>query len=184
MSFGVAWMVQVVPFQTSASVRNAPPVENWPTASHAVADVQETPLSWLLVAPDGIGVVWMVQFVPSQRSASSPLPVSPTASHAVADVHEMLVSDPLPGMFTSAHVVPLRCSAIRVPPARPVFPTAMHEVGDVQDTALSCQSAAPCRTGVPCSSQLAVAGWAIISSTGTAAAAASTRRLIAIVKLP
>jgi hypothetical protein len=54
VALGVAWMVQVLPFQTSARVWNVlPPVENWPTASHAVADVQETPASWLLVAPAG-----------------------------------------------------------------------------------------------------------------------------------
>ena len=49
----VAWMVQVLPFQTSASVLAVPPLENCPTASHAVADVQETALSWLLVVPAG-----------------------------------------------------------------------------------------------------------------------------------
>jgi hypothetical protein len=130
----------------------------------------------------------MAQFVPSHRSANStppgPRPVSPTASHAVADVHEMLRNSPLPGTLTSVHVVPLRCSAIRLLPELPVFPTAMHEVGDVQDTALSIHVVAPGGGGVCCSSQLAAAGWAIISSTGTTAAAASARRLIAIVQLP
>src|SRR6516165_2157256 len=59
--FWVAWMVQVLPFQTSASVWNVLPVENWPTASHAVAEVHETPSSWLLVAPAGSWGVWAVQ---------------------------------------------------------------------------------------------------------------------------
>ena len=123
--------------------------------------------------------------MPSQRSANTPfplpLPVWPTASHAVADAHEMPLSWPEPGMLTIVHVLPVRCSASRL---LFVLPTAMQEVGDVQDTALNCQLVAPGGAGVFCSSQLAAAGWAIISSTVVATAAASTRRLIAIVKLP
>ena len=44
-----------------------------PTAVHTLFDEHETPLSALLVvlvAPAGVGVGWMVQMVPSQRSAS------------------------------------------------------------------------------------------------------------------
>jgi hypothetical protein len=84
-------------------------------------------------------------------------------------------------MLRIVQVLPVRCSASRL---LFVLPTAMQEEGDVQDTALNCQLVAPCGGGVVCSSQLAAAGWAIISSTGVARATASTRRLIAIVKLP
>jgi hypothetical protein len=41
-----------------------------PTAVQAEADVQDTPDRELLVAPEGVGVVWIVQAVPFHRSAS------------------------------------------------------------------------------------------------------------------
>jgi hypothetical protein len=64
----------------------------YPTAVHDVAEVHETPLRSLLVAPLGFGVVWIVQLLPSQRSASvvpgAPVLEKPTAVQAAADVHE------------------------------------------------------------------------------------------------
>ena len=53
----VVWVVQLLPSQTSASVLAVPLLENFPTASHEVGDVQEIPLSWLVAAPAGTGVV-------------------------------------------------------------------------------------------------------------------------------
>ena len=44
-------MVQVPPFHSSASVSKLGPVPELPTASQELADVQETPASWLLAAP-------------------------------------------------------------------------------------------------------------------------------------
>jgi hypothetical protein len=56
---------------------------------HAEAEVHETADRLLLVAPLGVGVVWVVQVLPSQNSASvAPAPLFPTAVQAVADVHE------------------------------------------------------------------------------------------------
>ena len=175
-------MDQVPPFHTSASVFVVAPVVDWPTAWHAVAEVQETPLSSLLDAPPGLGVAWMDQLPPAHTSASvstvAPLVNSPTASHTVADGHEMPLSCPAPGsgMVTTVHVLPLRVSARRWLSA---FPTAMQAPGDVHATALRSQTDAPCGIAVPCCSQLAVAGWATISARGTTSAAVITSRFMA-----
>ena len=66
-----------------------------PTAKHSVP-AHETLVRRLV--PGGFGVVWIVQLVPSQRSASVLLgkvpevAKAPTAVHAVAAVHETEVS--------------------------------------------------------------------------------------------
>jgi hypothetical protein len=71
VGFEVVWMDQLVPFQRSASVRWVPVLAvKLPTAVQAVADVHETPLSPLAVAPAGFGVFSIDQVVPFQRSAS------------------------------------------------------------------------------------------------------------------
>jgi hypothetical protein len=74
---GVVWIVQVLPSHCSASVTRLPkgPVPESPTPVHAVADVHDTPDKLLTIAPLGLGVVWIVQFVPSQRSASDHVPL-------------------------------------------------------------------------------------------------------------
>src|SRR3989442_1590459 len=64
-----------------------------PTAVHALAEVHETSLSKLSVDPAGLGVAWITQEVPFQRSAKvSPVPelstFSPTAVHALAEVQD------------------------------------------------------------------------------------------------
>lgn len=43
-----------------------------PTAVQAVAVVQETPERTLLLLPEGLGVDWIDQAVPFQRSTSAP----------------------------------------------------------------------------------------------------------------
>ncbi len=68
---GVGRMVQVVPFHDSTScIGLLGTVKYRPTAVQAVADVQDTPLRELLVAPAGLGVVWMVQVVPFHTSTN------------------------------------------------------------------------------------------------------------------
>jgi hypothetical protein len=67
---------------------------------HAEADVHDTPASTLASAPLGLGVDWMAQAVPFQRSASvtaAPLIVEefPTAVHAEADVHDTAENAPV-----------------------------------------------------------------------------------------
>ena len=77
---GMDWIDQRVPFQCSASVGPAGPavlVLAPPTAVQALADVHDTPLKLLKAAPAGLGVDWIDQRVPFQRSASvSPLGLS------------------------------------------------------------------------------------------------------------
>ena len=98
---GVAWMDQAVPFQASASVPCRPPLlKEYPVAAQAVADVHDTPLKMLPVAPAGWGVAWIDQLVPFHRSASSTaapalLTVCPTAVQAAADEHDTADSCPL-----------------------------------------------------------------------------------------
>lgn len=63
---GVVWILQEVPFHTSAHVW----VSSDPTASHEVEEVHDTALSWLVVEPNACGAVSRVQAVPFQCSAS------------------------------------------------------------------------------------------------------------------
>src|SRR6266581_3193258 len=87
---GVRWIRQVVPFHRSARVTRTPePVVDTPTAMQAEAVVQETPENALTAAPEGLGVGWMLHFLPFQRSASvTPRPEGftyvPTAVQAEA----------------------------------------------------------------------------------------------------
>ena len=70
VGLGVLCIVQVTPSQRSASAACVAALLTYrPMAVHAVADAQDTPnrVGWV---PDGLGVLWMVQVVPSQRSAS------------------------------------------------------------------------------------------------------------------
>ena len=95
---GVVCTVQAIPFQTSARVTSALMLgSSDPTAMHASDAVHDTPLSSLRTAPDGFCGDWIVQFVPSQASASVTsvplLPVySPTAMHAELEVHDTALS--------------------------------------------------------------------------------------------
>src|SRR4029077_20431162 len=87
----VGWIAQLLPFQRSASATPTPaPVVSYPTAVHSVVDGQATPRRKLPVAPDGLGLHWIVQLVPPQRSASvtvTPelLVYAPTAMQSLAD---------------------------------------------------------------------------------------------------
>jgi len=75
-AFGIAWKRHVLPFQTSAKVRDVlVPLTELPTASHAPAEGHETPRSPLPIEPIGLGVLSMRQLVPFQASAKlKPLP--------------------------------------------------------------------------------------------------------------
>ncbi|HXC45944.1 MAG TPA: hypothetical protein VNU24_05000 [Solirubrobacteraceae bacterium] len=73
---GTVWGVQVEPFQDSASGGPSPEVLSYqPTATQALAEVQETPPSPLDFAPLGMGTFWNVQ-----PSAAAP----PGDAHASA----------------------------------------------------------------------------------------------------
>ena len=73
--YGVGWMAQVVPFQTSASGFTSPlpmplPLVRLPVAVQAVADVHDTASSRLArIAPSGLGVGCTDQATPFQLSA-------------------------------------------------------------------------------------------------------------------
>ena len=104
-----------------------------PTAVHAVAEVHDTPRRLLLGGPLGLGVVWIVQLVPSYRSANVPRlpmpgPVSPTAVHALADMQETAFRLPPLGVVWIVQVLPSHRSA------SPPNPTAMHAVADLHET--------------------------------------------------
>jgi hypothetical protein len=72
---------------------------NVPTAVQAVAELHDTPLRTLYVAPGELGLVWIDQLVPFHRSAKvTTLPARlwkyPTAIQAVGDVHDTALSWP------------------------------------------------------------------------------------------
>lgn len=96
---GVLWIVQPEPSHRSASGTALPPpavVEKLPTAVQASEDGQEIPLSALVAAPGGLGVLCTTHAAPSHRSASGVVPPrgsfgtinAPTVIHAVAEGHE------------------------------------------------------------------------------------------------
>src|SRR5438105_4126029 len=83
-------MFQLVPSQTSASVKNLKglPIEK-PTAVHSRTLGHETPNNWANAAPSGFGVGWISHREPVQRSARFvTMPElsteAPTAVHALA----------------------------------------------------------------------------------------------------
>jgi hypothetical protein len=61
--FGTVWVFQVLPFHRSAS----PLFPAYPTAVHALADVQDTPRR---CPPLVAGTDWSAQALPFHRSAS------------------------------------------------------------------------------------------------------------------
>jgi hypothetical protein len=89
---GVVWIDHLLPSQRSASVTVVVPLEEWPTAVQALADVHDTPDRTVFDAPAGLGVVWIDHLLPFQPSASAtswvPVPCSPTALQALADAQD------------------------------------------------------------------------------------------------
>jgi hypothetical protein len=69
---GVGWMAHFLPFHRSASCLLSPNglAAVSPTAVHALAEVHDTPLKSMRVAPAGLGVGWMTHFLPFHRCAS------------------------------------------------------------------------------------------------------------------
>ena len=67
---GVAWACQVVPVRPSASAVVLPASIDDPTAMHVPAAVQDTLVSELPEEPARVGVVWGLQLLPFQLSAS------------------------------------------------------------------------------------------------------------------
>jgi hypothetical protein len=135
-----------LPFQLSAS--ESLPAD--PTAVHAVAAVQETPLRALALLL-GFGVVCIDQPVPFQRSANVVLEgvfalIAPTAVQALGDEHDTAENSALWaswgfGGLRSDQVVPFQvstssscCTRLSIGPVTQNAPTAVQLVGDVHDT--------------------------------------------------
>ena len=157
---GDGWMLHFVPFHCSATVPALlPELSNEPpTAVHAVADVHDAPVRELLAAPVGPGVGWMLQLVPSHRSAMTcPRLLFPTAVHAVGDVQETAFNtDPWlaeVGVGWMLQLVPSQRS-VTVPavggewPTVSKPPTAKQAEGDVHDTPFRPLLVAPAGLGV------------------------------------
>jgi hypothetical protein len=94
---GVDCSFQVVPFHLSAKVTSESEalLKEEPTAIHAVAELHDTPASFVTIAPAGSGVACTVQAVPFHTSASvtsffTVLVNHPAAVQAVAEVHDTL----------------------------------------------------------------------------------------------
>ena len=147
-STGVGWMAQVVPFHRSARVV-VPELDvafRFPAAVQAAGVVQDTAAR--TPPGGGLGVGWMLQFVPFHRSASVPtgLPAlsvrAPTAVQNEGEVQETPAKK-LPaapeGMGTGwvCHRVPShRCvtSPVGKPESSKDVPTAMQNVLAGQET--------------------------------------------------
>jgi hypothetical protein len=159
---GIAWIVQPVPFQLSAISSCAPEQfgssserQASPTAMQAVADVHETALKVLIVAPGIFGVGWTVQPLPSRRAANVTSMFAlfvklPTAVHAISDVHDTRFSAPLAGPLGSGIAwVDQRTRSRRsarwsgIPAPSAYDPTPMHTVIAGHDTAANRPVVAP-----------------------------------------
>jgi hypothetical protein len=150
---GVAWMVQLAPFHRSARVvaLGVKGLEA-PTAVHAHADVQDTPLN---KPPPcgGFGVAWIDQRVPSHRSARVPAPEPPTAVHAHAEVQDTPFRPPPCGGLGVGWIdqlVPSHRSARvwEAPAVVTLEPTAVQADGAVHATPSRLLAAAPGGLGV------------------------------------
>jgi hypothetical protein len=93
LAVGVRIVDQRLPFQRSTS--GASPVTGWsvaPTAMHMLGEAQETPSRPVSVWPT-LGVVWIDQRFPIQRSASGPpLLSTPMAIHELDDPQDTPVN--------------------------------------------------------------------------------------------
>jgi hypothetical protein len=151
---GVGWMLHVVPSHRSTIVPTGlPELSNAPpTAVQAEPEVHETPVKKPNCAPDGLGTGWMLQVVPSQRSARRPEAVFPTAVQAEAEVHETAFkNDPglaEVGVGWMLHVVPSHRSTIvptELPELSNATPTAVHATRSRNCPAP--EPVAPCSSG-------------------------------------
>src|SRR5579863_618795 len=116
----------------------------------ALADRQDTPVSWDSFPSGRFGVGWIVHVRPFQRSTRVSdlefvMLLSPTAVHEVADEQDTptssLPSIPPVGGFRVGWIVhfePFQCSASVLLPS---LPTAVQARGDQHDTASSSTSA-------------------------------------------
>jgi hypothetical protein len=138
----------------------------FPTAMQAERDTQDAAFRILGAAPGGLGVRWMLQVLPSHRSASvagdgwltklAPLGVEkPTAVHPVAEVQATPISWPIAppgrrGVGWIAQLVPFHRSATgwAAPEELKKAPAAMQADADAQATVFRKVNCAPAGLGV------------------------------------
>ena len=148
MVFGVVCTDHAKPFQRSASVlpRRTPPAP--PTAVHAFAELQDTPLKNVSRAPFGSGAVSACQVDPFQRSTKPcrrppTCGRNPTATHARGEVHDTPVKeDRGVGVRSMLHREPFQPSTSGrcIPAVFASQPTLMQNVREGHDTATSALS--------------------------------------------
>jgi hypothetical protein len=136
---GVVWIRHRAPSHRSARVV-ALGVKAFaaPTAVHADADVQDTPLKNPRPC-GGLGVVWMVHRAPSHASASAPPLKPPVAVQADAEAHDTAFRDAPPcagaGVFWRCQAAPFhRSTKAWVTPATVLVPTAVQAAGELHAT--------------------------------------------------
>src|SRR6516162_8086805 len=101
------------------------------------ADAQATVFRKVNCPCGGLAVAWMLQRVPSHRSASVPAAEPPTAVQAEDDVHVTPDRNTPAGLGADwiCHLLPFHRSASALPAGDP--PTAVHADRDVHDTPIS-----------------------------------------------
>lgn len=157
---GTDWIFHAVPFQRSASTPlwvTVVMVVMLPTAVQALADVHDTPRRLATSVPAGMGVGWIFQLEPFQRSAndrsvSKLVSYVPTAVQLVAVVHATPYKESTPrtglGVGWTFQLLPFQRSAsVTSPPLLPDAPTAVQAVADVQLTPSSLAPVAPVGRG-------------------------------------
>jgi hypothetical protein len=146
---GVFWIVQSPPSNRSAKgCSDSDELVQFPTAMQAVGDAHETLASPVWVAPEGVGVVSIVQ-CPELHIAANPEPVGtlPTATQVVEVGHETACSQALAvdvsGVLCGVQLFPSHRSASGVAPPPPSLesPTAVHAEGPAQDTPVKAPTA-------------------------------------------
>jgi hypothetical protein len=132
-----------------------------PTASHALGELQATPLNAVDMAPTGLGAVWIVQAVPFQPSASGIPEREPTAVQAVDDAHDTpasrLVVAPIGfGVDWTCQAVPFHPSAsvVSVWVLPEAEPTAVHWLDETQATPERKSALVPAGAGTDWTDQL------------------------------
>jgi hypothetical protein len=149
---GMGWIRHFVPFHRSAKTPTGVPElsKEFPVAVQADDDVHATAARKLPWAPMGLGVAWMLHFLPFHRSARVPRLVPPTAVQVEVAVHATAFKEPpwAPaglGVGWILHFPPFHRSAKVALPPKPV---AVQAEGAVQEMLPRPLCAAPVGLGL------------------------------------
>jgi hypothetical protein len=148
-ALGVVWRAHAVPFHASASEKRSELPSKLPTAVQATAELHDTLLRVLAMAPAGLGVDCSFQTVPFHLSANvtseeeALLKDDPTAIHAVAELHEtpasfVTIAPAGSGVACTVQAVPFHTSARGTSFLTVLVnhPAAVQAVAEVHDTPL------------------------------------------------